>query len=407
MRTRNIFPLIAAGMLLLAGCQKVGFFGTQRGEIRFSTQIGSAGTKTYYADEQTTDFRLPIFWEDTDEIRVYSDKAVRRVGYESGKTGEELYYSADYKVIPDGDNPFLATLENLSNDGEGEFYDQTQVGDAYHVGNGLMWPKNAGKANFYAIYPRSKAGADVAGKTNVSGTQGIFTYEIPAVQRCFSKVINKENYDFTEKPDMSNAVLLGAAAAAQPATDALTNIFLPFYPSYTYFSITVYASLDNTEPIELESVKLVAAENTLSGTVKATCSGEVYEGSPNPSVLYADENPYVYEAVSASNTVTYYFSDDLVLPRPTPGNPTPVVDFAIITLPLQSKIMQLEFKVKGDDTPRIAKLYHTVGGVKTQGVDCDPNKFYMFYNFMMPDGSVQAYASVEDMAYSEYNIINF
>ena len=165
MKKTMTYLLLLAGTLLLAGCQKEGGISGGKGEIRFSASA-RPDTKTAYGAYDATDPKnatwQSIDWVEGDEIRIYSDKAVRRVGFESGAAANALYHWADYSVtnVTAGtanteDGWSSATLVNLSNDGSGDPYDQEKVDDAYHVGNGLMWP-DANSAKFYAVYPMNR-----------------------------------------------------------------------------------------------------------------------------------------------------------------------------------------------------------------------------------------------------------
>ena len=169
MKSKYILLLLAAaGTLSLAGCQKTGLFGTGGGEIRFSATASPAGTKTVYGDPVNDADGLPIWqsidWAEGDQIRIYSNNAVRRVGYEQGKKADELYHWADYGLADikagSANNEAgwsSATLVNLNNDGQ---YTEDQVGPN-DLGNGLMWPAGTTNAKFYAIYPASRVNSGI------------------------------------------------------------------------------------------------------------------------------------------------------------------------------------------------------------------------------------------------------
>ncbi len=312
MKGHKILLLAAAGTLFLAGCQKTGILGTgtSDGTIRFSASA-APGTKTVYGaynnDSADAATWQSLDWVNGDQIRIYSDAAVRRVGYEQGKTGQDLYYWADYKVTGAQAGSAnteagwsSATLENLNDDGNG-------------LGNGLMWPADAGSAKFYAIYP-APAAAESTG-TTLDGTKGNLAGTIPAGQAL------KDG-----KTDMSYAYMTAVGASAQPASDGKTNIKLNFYPAFTAFEFSLKS--DVADPVTVTKFELLATADApaLTGDFKVTYSGTT-------------ETAKTITCTGTGRTVTFTF------PANTTVSSTKDLNFTLFALPQDLTGLTLRFTI--------------------------------------------------------------
>ena len=284
MKKTMTYLLLLAGILLLAGCQKEGGIFGGKGEIRFSV---SARPETkaeyggYYKPDPNDDEKWvaadpkdatwqSIDWVAGDEIRIYSDKAVRRVGFEAGAAADALYHWADYSVTDvtagtanNEDGWSTATLVNMSNDGN---YTQEDVGENDHPGNGLMWP-DANEAKFYAIYPRLRL---LSGVPDDEGTvsnppaamDDPYHYALLGVSGKFP-LLMPETQGFSEKGNLdSYGYMTAFGKASRPASDAKTNVKLEFYPDFTAFEIKVKSAGD---PIGLKSFELISGDKSLAG----------------------------------------------------------------------------------------------------------------------------------------------
>ena len=343
MKGKTILLLLAAaGTLSLAGCQKTGLSGNGAkgdGTIRFSASAKSAGTKTVYGvyDNETNPTWQSIDWIGTDQIRIYSDAAVRRA--------DESYYWADYGVtgITAGtasSKQSTATLTNLT-PGYGSGF------------NGLYWG-DAASANFYAIYPMPDA-EDGKGNT-INGAKGILAGSIPASQALTSD----------GDVDMSYAYMTAVGTGAKPDTDDVSNVELKFSPAFTAFEILL-TTTDNT--IKVTKFELIAADSApaLAGAF---------------TVTYGSDMKPVYACSGTDRTVTYTF------PEGTTVTPDKDLPFTIIALPQTLTGLTLRFTIlegeeevtrslpltyakdaadgsykKGDSVPFTALRKHRITGV--------------------------------------------
>ncbi len=246
------------GLVLLAGCQKEIFTRNgQVAEVPFGASSNSSNSKTRTEYGTFSNGKQEILWNDSDEIRVYSPTAARRVGLESAmanlEPGQEpdpssLYFWADYGVIPFEDDKTQAKINNLSNDGQGNPYDQSQVD--YEVGNGLAWVygQDSVKHTFYAIYP---APYSAEGKNNtLNGCNGLFNLSIPSGNQAFSEMGNISSYGYM-------------TAVSEPLkASPNAKVLLDFYPSFSAFEISIRSA---AEAIALSEFKLISANEGLTG----------------------------------------------------------------------------------------------------------------------------------------------
>lgn len=272
MKKTMTYLLLLAGILLLAGCQKEGRISGGKGEIRF---VASArpDTKTVYggyyredddhnwlaADPKDASWQS-IDWVEGDEIRIYSDNAVRRVGFESGAAADALYHWADYSVTNvtagtanTAEGWSTAELENRNDDGNG-------------AGNDLMWT-DANSAKFYAIYPKNRLASGIPEDEGTvanppAAEDNPYDYALLGVSGKFP-LLMPETQGFSEKGNISSYGYMTAfGQASRPVSDDPTNIKLEFYPDFTAFEIMVKSAGD---PIGLKSFELISGDKSLAG----------------------------------------------------------------------------------------------------------------------------------------------
>lgn len=377
MKKTMTYLLLLAGILLLAGCQKEGRIFGGKGEIRFSASA-RPDTKTAYGAYDATDPKdaswQSIDWVEGDEIRIYSDKAVRRVGYETGAAADALYHWADYSVTNvtagtanNEEGWSTATLVNMSNDGN---YTQEDVGENDHPGNGLMWP-DANEAKFYAIYPRLRSVSGIseneAAGLSPKGVSGEFPLYISNTQ------------SFSEQGGLAQYGYMTAfAKAAKPANDAKTSIKLEFYPAFTAFEFSLRSEGD---PIELSQFKLVSEDDAaLYGdfTVKYdanggrtyTCSSATTTGTTGKEIVVN-----LSGQIAPSKTDTE--SKDLT--------------FTILAMPQDFEHLRIEVTKKTGETSKLAlrKVNVTTSGT-TPGdyVKFDKCVKHRIYGLFLPNGEL-------------------
>ena len=326
--------LAAAGTLFLAGCQKTGILGTGTGDgtIRFSASA-APGTKTVYGaynnENASAATWQSIDWVNDDQIRIYSDAAVRRVGYEQGKTGQDLYYWADYKVTGAKAGSAnteagwsSATLENLNNDGNG-------------LGNGLMWPAGATSAKFYAVYPApvvAEGQTEEGTGTTLDGTKGILAGTIPAEQALKD--------DGTT--DMSYAYMTAVGASAQPASDDKTNIKLNFYPAFTAFEFSLKSDVEEADAVTLTKFELLVADD-------APATAKALTGAFTVTYSGTTEDTKTIACTGTGKAITYTF------PEGTKVSKANDLNFTVFALPQDLQYLMIRFTL-GDGSTRSLRL---------------------------------------------------
>lgn len=328
MKKTLTYLLLAAGILSLAGCQKTGVLGTGTGDgtIWFSASA-APGTKTIYGaynnENASAATWQSIDWVNGDKVRIYSDAAVRRVGYEQGKEAKELYYWADYKVTGAQAGSAnteagwsSATLENLNDDGNG-------------LGNGLMWPAGTTSAKFYAIYP-APAAAESTG-TTLDGTTGTLAGTIPAGQAL------KDG-----KTDMSYAYMTAVGASAQPASDGKTNIKLNFYPAFTAFEFSLKSDVEEADAVTLTKFELLVADD-------APATAKALTGAFTVNYSGTTEDSKTIACTGTGKAITYTF------PEGTKVSKANDLNFTVFALPQDLQYLMMRFTL-GDGSTRSLRL---------------------------------------------------
>lgn len=384
MKKTMTYLLLLAGILLLAGCQKEGRISGGKGEIRF---VASARPETktvyggYYKEDDDHNWQeanpddatwQSIDWVAGDEIRIYSDKAVRRVGFESGAASDALYHWADYSVTNvtagtanNADGWSTAELVNLSNDGN---YTAEDVGENDRPGNGLMWPDASTSAKFYAIYPKNRLASGVpADEGTVANPPAEeddpYHYALVGVSGKFP-LLMPETQGFSEKGNISSYGYMTAfGQASRPDSDDPTNIKLQFSPDFTAFEIKVKSAGDE---IGLKSFELISGDKSLAGE---------------------------YTIDYSSGTKSYTF--------PTSGGKTITVNlnglsagtdyltFTVLALPQEYNDLSVRFTTSQDVTRTLALKYaDPATGTPGSNVTFSAGVKHRIYGLALPNGEL-------------------
>lgn len=316
MKKTFAYLLLAAGILLLAGCQKNGLSGTEPGDntIRFAASA-APGTKTAYSGEVTSGFER-IDWVKDDVIRIYSDNSLHR--YVDGQ------HYADYSVTS-------ATAAGRNSNAE-----VTPVG-----GNGLVWNDTPGSYNFWGLYPASDC---------AKGATGVFDLTLPANQGK-GDAANVKTYGF----------LTATAAATITADDLDANkvvktkknggtkddVTLSFEPAFTAFEIEL---VSNDAAITVNSFTLSSSAKSLAGNFSVT-----YNGTTR---TFADANEKI------SNTITLENLGQIAPATETEAAKT--VTFTVFAQPqtFNDLMISLNINVSGSAQTRSLKLTKDGVGVE-------------------------------------------
>ena len=299
MSKTNASLLLLAGLILLAGCQKVGagIDGTAKGAVRFSASTASVATKTVYGAFDQAGTWQSIDWQNDDKIRIYSKEAVCAPGYEAGAPAEELVHWADYLVTgatvgTNQNNLSKATLRNVQSEG------------------GLLWG-DATSATFYGVYP-APAASEGAG-AEIDGANGILTGSIPATQ----SFVNG-------KTDMSYATMTAAVTAPKPDVDDVENVIMQFYPAFTAFEFR----LNGDKELTLKDFEISSTSTALAGAFAVTYTGT----SP----------VYICSGTGKKITIANLGTDAKIGPNKT-------FTFTVLCLPQNLKDLTISFTVRASD----------------------------------------------------------
>jgi len=365
MKKTMTYLLLLAGTLLLAGCQKEGGISGGKGEIRF---VASArpDTKTVYggyykedddhnwlaADPKDATWQS-IDWVAGDEIRIYSDKAVRRVGFESGDAADALYHWADYSLadITSGtantaDGWSSATLVRMSDDGAG-----------------LMWPE-ANTAKFYAVYPRLRL---ISGIPEDEGTVATppdedddpYQYALLGVSGKFP-LLMPDSQRFSEKGNLSEYGYMTAMGNGKASDE---NVTLEFSPDFSAFEISVKSAGD---PIGLKKFELISAGKSLAGE-------------------------YVVDYSSGTKSYTFPTSGGKTITVNLNGLSagTDYLTFTVLALPQEYNDLSVRFTTSQDVTRTLALKYaDPATGTPGANVPFAAGVKHRIYGLALPNGEL-------------------
>ena len=298
MKGKTILYLLAAGSLLLAGCQKENFGNTDG--IRFKTSAGM-GTKTVYGDDVTesgTTWQI-IDWKVDDVIRIYSDKAVHRYA-----TTQHFW---DYEVTGKSISGHLsyATI-------------QPAVYSVNGMRNGLVWADEPDTYLFYGIYPATDC---------ANGASGVLNGSIPADQAAGDADTNLPQYGFLTAAQKIS--ITSSDYAKENKVITLANggpeVELRFEPAFTAFEFDLTADGATT----LVDFTMTTEESLLTGPFTVT-----YGGTDGLTPTYAAAS----SGTGKSITVTF--------PANTVISPTADYKFTVFALPLDITGATISFTVK-------------------------------------------------------------
>ena len=381
MKKTMTYLLLLAGTLLLAGCQKEGGISGGKGEIRF---VASARPETktvyggYYKEDDDHNWLAAdpkdatwqsIDWTAGDEIRIYSDKAVRRVGFESGDAADALYHWADYSLanISSGtantaDGWSSATLVTMGDDGAG-----------------LMWP-DANTAKFYAVYPRLRPISGIPEDEGTvanppSATVDPDHYALLGVNGEFPLYI-PDQQNSSEKGNLSEYGYMTAMGSGK-ASDK--NFTLEFSPAFTAVEISIRSEGD---PIELSQFKLVSEDDSaLYGhfTVK-------YDASGNRTFICDPANA---EGTTGKEIVVNLSGQ--VAPSKTDAE-TKDLTFTVLAMPQDFEKLRVEFTKKTGETSKLAlreaDVVTTSGTTPGDYVKFNKCVKHRIYGLFLPNGEL-------------------
>ena len=303
MKGRTILYLLAAGSLLLAGCQKTGLSGDgdASGAIRFTASAAPTGTKANYGNDVTesgTTWQI-INWEANDVLRIYSDKAVHRY-----VTTQHWW---DYEVVS-------ASVSGH----ESHATIQPSVYSENGLRNGLVWGDEPDTYTFYGIYPA----ADFS-----SGTSGVLGGSIPANQSSDALSTDLPAYGTLTAAQRIklNAADFDALHTVIPLANGGRNVEMRFEPAFTAFEFDLTADGEVT----LVDFTMTAEETPLTGPFTVT-----YGGTNGITPTYA---------ASATGTGK---SISVTFPANTKVSATGHVKFTVFALPIDLTGLKISFTVK-------------------------------------------------------------
>ena len=246
MRTHNymLLHLLAAASLLMVGC-------SERFPIKHSgefVEFGAAShqsilTRTAYGSLNDEGTHQDINWVSTDKIRIYSPTSARRIEVEQGITDpDQLYYWADYQVVPKEDDLTRGGLTRVGNDG-------------------LAWTGDQETTTFYSVYPLNRINSGIPedeGKgLSPAGVNGVFPLTIP------------DRQNFSERGNLAEYGFMTATSTVSKEVP----VELDFYPAFTAFEISIRSA---GEAVGLSEFKLISGAEPLAGdyTVKYNAAGD-------------------------------------------------------------------------------------------------------------------------------------
>ena len=363
---RTMIFVSAFGVLfLLAGCQKDIF--TRKGqvaEVSFGASSKSSNPKTRAEYGGFSDGMQQIFWEEGDVIRIYSPTASRRVGLESAMANLEpgqdpdpsgLYFWADYDVLPFDDDRTQAKISNISNDGQGDPYDPSQVN--YPVGNGLAWVfgQESVKHTFYGLYP---APMDDEGTNNdLDGCNGVFNLKIPSGRQGFSEMGNLSSYGYM-------------TAVSEPLQASMNErVLLDFYPSFTAFEISIRSA---AEAIALSEFKLISENEGLTGDYTVT-----YDAHGDASYSCSGTNKVITVNLSGHSAPAASENKDLV--------------FSVLALPRDYTSLTVQFTTTTGVTRSLKLKYdddYSDTSLAGKSIKFSGLKRHRIYGLVLPNGEL-------------------
>ena len=351
--------LLAGATLLAAGCNRQdmdGVFSRKHGqEVVFgAASHNGIKTRTEYKDydqfdEQGRPTHQQIIWKQNDQIRVYSPTAARRVEVEKGLDESEWHHWADYQIVPDENDATKATIENLTNDG-----------------NGLAWVrgKESAEHTFYAIYPLN---GNVVGDAEGTGT------DLAGCRGDFQNLQILTPQSFSEKGNLDAYGYMTAMGKGKASGNGKVN--LDFYPAFTTFEISVRSA---GEAIGMKEFRLISKAEDLNGNF----SVKVNDTEGNNSYTFASEE------VEGAKVITINLTG---YSAPKAEENKDLV-FSVLALPRDFSKLRVEF----ESTANVTRALDLTYAATATGEGITPGGFVPFaggrkhriYGLAIPNGEL-------------------
>ena len=383
---------ILVGTFFLNGCEKTGVnLGGKAVRFNASAQTGPS-TKTEYSGEGTIANGFltweRINWQPEDHIRVASNYAYMQDSGDGGlSTG--IHY-ADYAL---GD----ITTPNVNT--------SRAIMKPYNTGsNGLVWDDdNHAGYEFYAVYPCPFENSNISlGSGDDGTTLGEVTATIPAGQvasgtktrytSASGAVADASGIIYSTvpaggltytvyQPDMSYAFMSAAVSDVAANTDGVTLVFNPAYTAFEFHITT-----EDAEPLTISKISLTAtgSDDYLAGEYSFTSGSDFNMGTPEVSITTS----------GAQKTVSMGLSDASI-------NQTEGIATTLFAIPKTNAGALKLTLVTSEGTTSLPFV-----DASKNPVQFDGGKKYRI-NLLKVRDTWKFFASVEDMSYSGYNIINF
>lgn len=216
-------------------------------------------TKTVYGEETDTGF--PIYWVDGDKVRVASPQCL------SGRN------SAEYEVAVERANQNYAT--NMTRTGE----------------YGVQWG-DADKADFYSIYPSSAS-------TALEVKDGAVSTTLHVDPTQFASTTDNGTSYYAQPAEMGNVVMYAKTTGVQKAGNTAVELHYTPFSTVLEFTLTTPEAGADAKPLVIQSITLVAANNTI-------IAGDFEFRFP----ANAEESPEIEAKAGGSNTITMHFLQD-------------------------------------------------------------------------------------------------
>ena len=341
MKKNVIIVLLAAGAILLAGCQK-GLFDRDKSSVRFTAVSSEVGTKTAYSGDVTTQGNKKyerIDWKANDVIRIWSDNAVHRYTHQ---------HWSDYIVTADGTPHGRYSSASLA-----EANMNNVPGDG--TGNGLVWLKH-GDYQFFALYPAPAS-------ESVDGSEGVLPCSIPKVQ----------TQSFTAgvaAPNMKLAFMTAAAKVTTEVDEEGVDVGLEFEPAFSAFEISIRSAGD---AIGLTSFEMKSASKPLTGdfSVKYTAGTDGY----NKEIVAPTTGDGIYVSLTGQEAPAASQGKDLT--------------FTVFAIPKDYDDLSISFTTSGGITRTLQLKYSaTAEGHTGEGITFAAGLKHRLYGLVLPNGEL-------------------
>ena len=326
--------LVAGATLIAAGCSNQLFSERELKYVEFGSSSNKRPlTRTAYGYYNSDDKIQEINWTSSDEIRVYSPNSARRIELEQGITDPaQLYYWADYQVVPSEDDPTKGGI--------------TRIGD-----DGLAWSGDHEEYVFYSVYPRLRLNSGIPedeGKgLEPDGVNGKFPLYIP------------DRQSFSEKGNISSYGFMTATATVP--YEEYDKVQLDFEPAFSTFEISIRSAGD---AIGLKEFNLIS-----NGT--AGLAGDY-------SIEYENGQPVPKCSTASITTITVNLTGKSA---PAASENKDLV-FSVLTVPQDLNNLSVSFTTSQNIT-RTLQLKDASGTITFEG-----GKKHRIYGLVLPNGEL-------------------